>query len=222
MDLLRRFLFLITLSFLVLIVQPNIALADEVNDSNFQFPDAHETPLPDWNGSVFKLSQDYPITSSPTENYPWLQIDFKTAPKEYMDAVLQYVYEGNIDVDWRIQDNPVRKWYHAPWMHWGSRGREFIHGLTRERSSRPRELSPTQTTRFQNWAVGFYNPPGGYQIGQVWKDTSNPNPTKAIFPEGTVTAKLLFTAATTDEVPYLENAFEWQANILKNREITLV
>lgn len=180
------------------------------------FPDAHELPPAGWTGAVFKLSQAYPTSPPASQTHPWESIDFKTQPQSYMDAVLDYVYEGNIEVDFRVQDNAVRKWYHAPWMHWGPRGREFIHGMTRERTSRPKELAPTQVSQFQNWAVGFYNAPGGYTIGQVWEDHNDPDPTLCKFPNGTVTAKLLFTAATTTEVPFLENAFEWQANALKN------
>ncbi|MDQ1831189.1 hypothetical protein [Massilia scottii] len=33
------------------------------------------------------------------------------------------------------------------------------------------------------------------------------------FPNGTVIAKLLFTTAPDDELPYLKNAVEWQANV---------
>ena len=39
---------------------------------------------------------------------------------------------------------------------------EFIHGMTKERPSRPGELSPAQTAGHDNWAVGFYNARGGF------------------------------------------------------------
>lgn len=185
-----------------------------------QFPDAHELPPSGWGGSVFELSQDYPTVLPSPEDYPWNDIDFKTEPGDYLDAVLDYVVEGNTAVDWRVQNNAARKWYHAPWMHWGPRGREFIHGLTQERTSRPLELAPTQNSRFQNWAVGFYNAPGGYTIGQVWNAPENPDASKSLFPVGTVAAKLLFTEATVDEVPFLENAFEWNANVRKASNTT--
>ena len=188
--------------------------ATDKKDATAKFPDAHERPPEGWTGPVFELSQDYPQTLPSPEEYPWATIAFKTEPEKYLEAVLDYVYEGNIAIDWEVQKNPIRKWYHAPWMHWGSRGREFIHGLTHERDSEPKELAPTQTSRFQNWAVGFYNAPGGYVLGQVWADHEAPDPSKSMFPDGAVSAKLLFTAATIDEVPFLENSFEWQANIL--------
>src|ERR1051326_2926948 len=132
------------------------------------FPDAHEPPPGDWTGHVFKLSQDYPSVPPAAADGPWLKFDFRTDPGRYIAAVYAYVLEGNVEADWDVQNNLVRKWYHAPWMHAGDHGREYIRGLTRERTT-PRppagqngELGPAQTACAQNWAVGFFNAPGGY------------------------------------------------------------
>ena len=107
----------------------------------------------------------------------------------------------------------MRTWYHAPWLHWGRNGREFVHGLTHQRPSQPLELAPMQTTQFQNWAVGMYNAPGGYVLGKVWANANRPDPTAAHFPDGTVSIKLLFTQAPVSQVPYMINAKEWSAYI---------
>jgi hypothetical protein len=102
------------------------------------FPDFHEpAPPTGWTGPVFQLSQDYPSTRPQAETLPWKTINFKTRPADYLNAVLNYCYDGNIAVDWRGQDNPVRKWYHAPWLHSGDKGREFVRGTTRERTTPP-------------------------------------------------------------------------------------
>jgi hypothetical protein len=177
------------------------------------FPDAHEPPPTGWTGPVFSLSQDYPQQMPTAEPRPWKQIDFRAQPEQYARSLLTYVYEGNISAEWQIQKNAVRVWSHAPWMHTGASGREFIRGLTRERNSRPKELAITQACYAQNWAVGMYNPSGGYTVGKVWADPDHPDPKQAIFPDGTVSAKLLFTDAPTDAVPYLKDSVEWQANI---------
>jgi hypothetical protein len=177
------------------------------------FPDAHDPPIPGWSGPVFKLRQDYPATLPAPESYPWKALDPATQPIEYVRSVLAYAYEGNLAVDWQVENNPVRGWYHAPWMHSHDAGREFVHGLTRERDSRAGELHANQATRFQNWAVSVYNPPGGHVIGQVWSDPNAPDPTKAAFADGAVAVKLLFTEATVAEVPYLRDSHEWQAHI---------
>lgn len=182
------------------------------------FPDAHEQAPNNWSKHVFRLSQDYK-DAQPEGSYPWQAIDFKTQPEAYAKAVYAYALEGNIGVDWDVQNNSIRKWYHAPWMHYGVKGREFIRGMTRERTTpRPKvgeegELGPLQKSCFQNWAVSFFNPAGGKVVGDVWADPELPDPGAALFPEGTVAAKLLFTAATVDEVPYLRDTFEWEANV---------
>jgi hypothetical protein len=59
----------------------------------------------------------------------------------------------------------------------------------------------------------MYNDAGGYTLGRVWADASAPNPAAALFPEGTVAVKLLFTQATPEEVPFLQGAPEWTAYV---------
>jgi hypothetical protein len=172
---------------------------------------------------IFQLSQDYPPEYKIDEVFPWSDIDYRVNPTSYMKAVLGYCLEGNTDVDFRGQDNGKRKWYHAPWMHNDSenkqegrrQGREYHHGLTRERRSRARELHPLQVTdRVQNWAVSLYNDRGGYTIGKTWLTPDGfPDPSNATFPDHAVSFKLLFTAASVAEVPYLKGSFKWTANI---------
>lgn len=191
----------------------------EAVDPKAVFPDARDLPLKNWTGPVFRLSQAYPEFEPKAEDFPWKKFDYSTQYKEYIEAVLKYCLEGNVDNDWDVAKNSVRKWYHAPWMHWGRNGRDFVHGLTHERVSMPEELARTQTAMFQNWAVGMYNPPGGYTVGRVWRDPEAPDPGAARFPEGTVTIKLLFTQASPEQVPYLKGAKEWQAYIYETTVI---
>ncbi|HEX7182510.1 MAG TPA: hypothetical protein VF756_11750 [Thermoanaerobaculia bacterium] len=174
-------------------------------------------PCNDGSDQAFKLSLDYPKIL-PKESYPWEKIDFKENQEkqmEYLGAVLRYVYDGNLkkDMEWQPEKNSKRRWYHVPWLHLGDRGRECLHGMTRERDSRPRELDPEeQLSRFQNWGVAMYNPAGGYTIGQVWH-TGLPDLSKARFPTGTVAVKLLFTEADDQQVPFLRGTFKWKGMI---------
>jgi hypothetical protein len=103
------------------------------------------------------------------------------APK-YLQAVLNYCLEGNTANSFAdVSSNTVRKWYHAPWLHTTNSGREFIHGMTKERPSRVPELGPAQTGAHDNWAVGFYNARGAFAIGQVWKDPHTRIPARPSF-----------------------------------------
>lgn len=192
---------------------------DSLTQSQIIFPsyDPRYPPPVGFKGA-FELRQNYPKTYIP-ENYPWLGIDFRVNPKPYLQAVLAYCLEGNTDprVDFNVKLNRIRTWYHAPWLHDDGRangnGREYIHGLTRERSSSPFELHRRQNVELENWAIGFYNAPGGFTLGQVWQTGPTPNPRLSNFPEGTVSFKLLFTSGTVNEVPFLSGSKQWWANI---------
>jgi hypothetical protein len=177
-----------------------------------QFCDA-TMPVPaGWAGHVFRLSQSYP-SYAPVEDHPWAAFDPKAQPDSYLWSILRYFFEGNLRSDQELSFdpafNPVRIWYHAPWQSVGLNGREFIHGLTRERVSLPGELHQLQRRTWNNYAVGFYNSIGALTIGMVWKNHGQPDVTAALMPEGTVAAKLLFTTAPVAEVPYLSGAPEW-------------
>ncbi|MES2058070.1 MAG: hypothetical protein V4564_19190 [Pseudomonadota bacterium] len=175
-------------------------------------------PLPaGWTGRRFQLSQNYP-TAIPSDAMPWKAFDPTTQSQPYIQAVLGYFYEGNLrpDIDASFDPtlNTVRHWYNAPWQDTGTNGREPIHGLTRERTSKPQELAPSQGRQWNNYAVGFYNAPGGAVIGRMWANRGKPNASAASdMPEGTVAAKLLFTTAPVSEVPYLQGSPEWDAYV---------
>lgn len=176
-----------------------------------------KVPLPPgWTGARFALSQDYPA-EAPVDAQPWRSTDFHTDPGGYAEAVIGYFFEGQIRDDMARSFDPrlntLRQWYHAPWLDVGANGREPLHGLTRERASMPGELGPAQKEVWNNWAVGFYNAPGGEMFGRVWKDHGKPDPAQTNAPEGTVAAKLLFTTAPESEVPWLKGSPEWDAYI---------
>lgn len=170
-------------------------------------------PLPEgYRGQIYELHQNYPI-QLPHEDHPWERIDFRTEAHEYLITLRNYFYEGMLEADFRSINNQVRGWYDMPWMHVGFHPRECIRGMTRERDMRPFELGPGQISPVQNWAVGFFNPYGGYAIGKVWQDHSKPNLKELRFPIGSVITKALFTTATPEEAPQLEGTLVWEANI---------
>src|SRR5262249_28940883 len=145
-------------------------------------------------------------------------------------AVLKYSFEGNLENEFVVQNNPVRKWYHAPWLHWGPNGREFVRGLTKERPSKPFELSAVQDQTYDNFAVGFYNAQGATVIGKIWRDPAHPEFSNVVFPEDTVSFKLLFTTTPENKVPFLAGSPEWVADVertsdperLKNTKVRLL
>lgn len=172
---------------------------------------------------VFKLSQSYPTQKPEPESAPFFKTDFKTDWRRYLMQVRDYCFEGNIgnpdlEKDFRVENNPVRKWYHMPWQHYGANGREGYHGLTKEAPIKVGQLAPTQEYATGGaWAVGFFNAPAGWMIGQVWKDHAKPdkNAVEKGFPVGSVFFKLLFTSipkgVAETQVPFLRNGVWWDA-----------
>ena len=119
------------------------------------------------------------------------------------------------DFDAARRDKPT--WFHVPWQHYGPTGREGVHGLTKEAPVEPQQLAISQTfTDGQVYAVGLYNPFGGYTIGKVWADKQHPDASDIRFPVGTVVIKVLFTDVPTDQVPSLANPLMWKAYVTLN------
>ena len=210
-----------------------LATAQDAAAQSFQlepkigFPDFGFMESPgDYDGPVFVLSDNYPRDLPPPDAGVGkiLAIDFNTDWEAYAMAVRDYVFEGNItgnvENDFILQNNTVRPWYHVPWQHWGTTGREGYHGLTQEGPLSAHSLSPSQTIASHAYAVGFYNAQGGYAIGQVWPTTEGPDLSFFInggdFPVGTVVAKFLFTTLGSDQVPYLQDPLQWNAYVYQS------
>ena len=146
-------------------------------------------PPASYSGRVFKLSQNYPNQLPPMEDYPWLKIGFKNGgpvdPRAYLQALLDYGLEGNVEANFYVEDNKVRKWYGMPWMDWntevasdwpGTDGREFVHGFTHEFDSSGKTLSTLQNDFVDTWSGGYFNDRAAFGIGQVYCDPDNPKP----------------------------------------------
>lgn len=228
---------------------PEPAVADSGKTAERAFADAAVPAPADWKGPVFELSHDYPKTM-PTCSSPWLQRDVKFEPggtwdqwAPYVQDIVDYVKEGqdpNLanEIGWRAKITTAAggeetRWFHVPWMAYdGHQGREFVHGLTNELST----ARSTFTGRggglhelpgappdavYETWSVGFYNPCGGWSIGQQWPESGEPATYEENgrllargmpFAEGTVVVKVLNTTASGDDVPYLKGSTNWQAD----------
>ena len=194
-------------------------------------------PPPGWTGPVFRLSQQYPaqLPAPQPADEGWRsvnpfdpklsQAERTAAAEAYTWAVMRYLQAGNVDnganggdvsKDWTLCNNPVRSWVHIPFQTYDpSSGREFMHGLTREAPVTFTLKPGGQQLKTTVWAVGFYNPRAAYALGTVWKPDGQARlPARDMaFPEGAVIGKLLFTTATPEQIPNLENMPQWQANI---------
>ncbi|MGX5200498.1 hypothetical protein [Aliikangiella sp. IMCC44632] len=191
-------------------------------------------PPADWDGPIFKLSDNYPTQAiDDSAQQPWRASKFdvlfepatslevkQELANEYAWLVYEYVLEGNVNrpdkVDWDICENAIRPWYHIPFQTYDAMsGREYTHGLTREApvtfSVKGEAASKTSTM----WAVGVYNATAAYTLGQVWKHNGKATiPQSSLsFNEGSVIAKPLFNTSSSQQLPVLANMPSWNANI---------
>ncbi len=227
------------------------------------FRNAVNLPPPGWQGPVFELSHDYP-TEYPgdCDECPWLSVDvdfsvdFDAPPPawtdgwdQYLNTIKEYVRQGqdpqlSNEAGWDTTVEGETRWFHVPWMAYDPTvGREFIHGMTNERTAHLSDflgapgrhglhalpgVDSGDGPGFETWAFGVYNPWGGWSVGQaIPKSTGVPVSAEdqgmAVaaglpFPQGTAVAKLLFTTATPAIVPYLNGSPQWQADrhVLEN------
>ena len=179
-----------------------------------RFPDWIDTLSDSYQGERFVLSQDYPDSLPSAQEQPWVDTHPLHDPEAYLDALRSYAFAGMREADWRAHANPVRRWYHVPWLHGGDSPREAIRGLTRERPLLPHALGPNRPVApAQSWAVGMYNDRGALTLGRIWREPHAPDVSSVRFEEGTVIIKLLLTAAPIDDIPELIHSPQWIANI---------
>ena len=75
--------------------------------------------------------------------HPWEAIDFRSEWQRYMAAVLSEIEAAGVAIqNNRLVMAPDAEWWIAPWMDYGSFGREARLGLTKERGPDPGDLSP--------------------------------------------------------------------------------
>lgn len=168
-------------------------------------------PLKDAQGRrEFRVQLGFPTSPPGAQVFPWKAIDPRQDPMGYLEALLQYGIKDNEGVDWRIEDNTTSTWCHAPWFQ---NSRERLRGMTLERGSRPLELHSLQSSFSRNWAIGFYNDVACHDLGKTWADPAFPKTKGFSFDEGSFGIKLLFTEASSSQVPYLNGSKQWDVAI---------
>lgn len=212
-----------------LLIASSYLYASNDVETSIGFPDfGFMVPADDYQGSVFRLKTDFPLDHAEIDDElkGILSMDVKNKPIDYLVAVRNYVFQGNIfpgdaESDFTLFNNKKRDWYHVPWQHYGPNGREGYRGLTREGPLAPLVLAKSQESKSSAYAVGFYNSPGGFGLGKVWPSADESpdlswfaDKKNGGFPNGTVVAKFLFTVLDESEVPYLANPLQWNAYIV--------
>lgn len=189
----------------------------------------------------FKMSTSFPSAPAfqtpppPTPNMQVLKgvdaVAAKAEAKRWLDAMQAYIYDdmnnqsNDPNGNFRLGNGgeiSKKRWYHMPWMqNTGVNaanqgfGREALWGLTRETIDLNGPFNwPVRiggNCLGQEWGIALFNEPGGYAFGQVFPNGNNVVAQKAVFPQGTVSAKLLFAVADTALIPEIATAMPIQA-----------
>lgn len=190
----------------LLVSQPCHALCSLEHASDL-VPPAGQAPSP-----ALSLNEAYP-DAIPTSMPEWRSIDFHVEPQRYADLI-KVIARSTI----KLQSGKVlidkAAWWSAPFMNYTRNGREHYNGLTKERTPRAGDLAPASPANAQVWAIGWYNAAGAYQLGKIWADLCDPDANAArLFPEHTMSVKMLFTTAAASDVPYLVGSPEVMAAV---------
>jgi len=97
---------------------------------------AHNRPPCGYEGSTFVPNFNFPTVLEQDKwldpkLHPWLEVDFTKNPELYLQKILDYCFDGNIkpnDVQNSFDMKKSKKWFHTPWQHTSSVGREAIKG----------------------------------------------------------------------------------------------
>ena len=90
---------LLTLRFTTMVAD-DILRSEFARSSRFEPPSGVSSPFQIWN--------DYPSVSDLRYvEYPWLDVDFKTEPKRYLEVVKDYCFLGMLENDFDATKNKV-------------------------------------------------------------------------------------------------------------------
>ena len=193
----------------------------------------------------FKIKNDYEnITQEMKDrDRPWREGKNKnldlTKEKDALKFALmmqEYAYKGmirnrrnNPDLDFmphyaKQDKSHGRYWCHMPWLNITSKGREFVHGLTKEFPLHASDAYPfVEEKNGISWGTAFYNSFACEDIGEFFGTAKNPKTPeqiakqkKIVFKDGYVSSKLLFNNSTRSE---FEDAYTWVAHAGTNKNM---
>ncbi len=220
------------------------------------------SPLPYWQG-LFEFKPTEKPKDLDLELSPWLKtdFDFRGTRVEKLDItnrdhalifaqmMQEYVYEGwfnkenESNPDQQFKENSERTWCSTPWMVDGPKGREAVHGLTKEfpifpglvyKASQDGKTfvevkGSTEGERFKaiakqpvSWGTAFFNRPVCDLYEEIFGSTSqrkvNPDfniHLSKLNPNGFVSFKLLFNTMRNWETGYepWQGAYTWNAHL---------
>ncbi|WP_062061133.1 hypothetical protein [Aquimarina longa] len=179
-------------------------------------------PAPDtsvYQGNLFSLRHDYPLSSTPLDTLPWKQVTnngaiTRTNAYDYVQAIKSYVSDDMTRLLYKYdQWNPSKEpWFQSIWL---GNVREPIHGMYVGSSFPAGTLTPSQTAGLTTYVYTLYDQTSAVTLNKIWGQNKekayNPNLSStedAQFAEGSVIVKFAFVSLQ-EYWPPMENAATW-------------
>jgi hypothetical protein len=175
-----------------------------------------------------KITQEMKDRDRPWRDFENKNLDITKEEDALKFALLmqEYAYKGmirniknNPDLDfmphYAKQDKKSgRYWCHMPWLNITSKGREFVHGLTKEFPLHESDAYPfVEKKNGISWGTAFYNSFACESIGDFFGTAISPKTPEQIaaqkkitFQDGYVATKLLFNNSTMAQ---FDDAYTW-------------
>lgn len=171
------------------------------------------------------------------EHFHKLDISTQKGALVFAQIMQEYVYQGwftakNKDnSDEHFRQNDQRTWCSTPWMVDGQKGREAVHGLTKEFPMHTNPIYPEDKNFVEtgdkgqqpsSWGTAYFNKPVCDLYSELFGSRENPlfPPNFQIHeqgkdnPDGFVSFKMLFnTLETWKDYGPLQGAYHWKAHV---------
>lgn len=169
----------------------------------------------------FKMRADYQNIKVRETDRPWKGLDLNNDEDKmkFARTTLYYFFKGMADQSPKADSNFIAEknkkadWCQMPWLNVGDSGREYVHGLTKERDLEPSTMYP-QIEEGSDWGIGYYNSHGCVTLGKIFGGSTSRLEKPAFyehkFENGTMSAKILFTTSPSS---YFDGSFTLTAHV---------
>lgn len=171
----------------------------------------------------FKMRADYENMKVRETDRPWKGLDLNKEEDraKFARTTLYFFFKGmadqspKADFNFIAEKNKKADWCQMPWLNVGDSGREYVHGLTKERDLEPSTMYPDiETASGSDWGIGYYNSHGCVTLGKVFGGSKARLEKPAFydykFENGTMSAKILFTTSPSQ---YFDGSYTLTANV---------
>lgn len=169
----------------------------------------------------FQMRADYQNIKVRDTDRPWKDLDLTNDEDKmkFARTTLYFFFKGmadqsaKADFNFIAEKNKKADWCQMPWLNVGDSGREYVHGLTKERDLEPSSMYP-EIQEGSDWGIGYYNSHGCVTLGKIFGGSDSRKDVPAFydhkFENGSMSAKILFTTSPSS---YFDGSYTLTAHV---------